>query len=158
MPNIKEFDFKSVGLKSSSPKQPNPAEFLPIGIRTPMRLGQGSEGIFQMHFSIINQIRDNFRNLLLTNHGERVALYDFGANLQPLSLELGSDVFDDEVLLRINTATSRFMPFISLDRLEREIDNLDNETIAKIRIKIFYSVPSLGISNQAVEVSFFIGG
>jgi phage baseplate assembly protein W len=158
MVDVKEFDFKSVGLKSNAPKQPNPFDSLPIGIRTPMRLGQGSDGIFQMHFAIADQIRDNFRNLLLTNHGERVAIYNFGANLKPLSLELGSEIFDEELLLRINTAVSRFMPFIKLDRLEREIDNLDNEAVAKIRVKVFYSVPSLRIINQAIEVSFFIGG
>jgi len=158
MTDIKEFDFKSVGIKSDSPQQPNPFESLPIGIRTPMRLGQGSDGIFQMHFNIANQIKDNFRNLLLTNHGERLAIYNFGANLKPLTLELGSEVFDDELLLRINTAVSKFMPFISLDRLERKFDNLDNEAVAKIKIKIFYNVPALGISNQAIELSFFIGG
>lgn len=158
MSNVKEFDFKSVGIKSDSPKQPNPAESIPIGIRTPMRLGQGSDGIFQMHFSLADQIRDNLRNLILTNHGERVAIYNFGANVQPLTLELGSEIFDNELLLRINTAVSKFMPFVKLDRLEREIDNLDNEIVAKIRLRIFYSVPSLRIFNQAVEIRFFIGG
>jgi len=158
MADVKEFDFKSVGIQTSTPKQPNPTASLPIGIKTPMRLGQGSGGIFQMHFNFQDQIRDNLKNLLLTNHGERVAIYNFGANLQPLTLELGSEIFDNEVLLRINTAVSKFMPFVSLDRLEREIDNLDNEDTAKIRIKVFYNVESLRIFNQAIELSFFVGG
>lgn len=158
MANVKQLSFKSVGIKSDSPKQPNPATSLPIGIRTPMRLGQGSDGIFQMHFELANQIRDNFRNLLLTNHGERVAIHDFGADLQYMTMELGSDIFDSELLLRINTAVSKFMPFIKLADLERKIENSDNENTAKIRVKVFYSVPSLRIINQAVEVSFFIGG
>ena len=158
MANVKQFSFKSVGVKTDSPKQPNSTASLPIGIRTPMRLGQGSDGIFQMHFSLENQLRDNFRNLLLTNHGERVAIHNFGADLQYLTMELGSEGFDNELLLRINTAVSKFMPFIKLADLEREIENSDNENTAKIRVKVFYSVPSLRIFNQAVEVSFFIGG
>ncbi len=158
MADVKEFSFKSVGIKSDSPKQPSSIESLPIGIRTPMKLGQGNDGIFQMHFKLEDQIKDNFRNLLSTNHGERVALYNFGANLHGLTLELGSDTFDNELLLRINTATSKFMPFIKLDKLEREVVNFDNEHIAKIRVKVFYSVPSLRIFNQAVEIIFFIGG
>jgi len=158
MANVKEYSFKSVGIKSDDPKQPDPSTSLPIGIRTPMRLGQGSDGIFQMHYILADQIRDNFRNLLLTNHGERVAISNFGANLGPLTMELGSDVFDNEMLLRINTAVSRFMPYIKLDRMERDIENMDNEVVAKIRVKIYYSVPSLRIFNQAVEISFFIGG
>lgn len=158
MADVKTFDFKSVGIKSDAPKQPSPTADRPIGIRTPMRLGQGSDGIFQMHFVLLDQVRDNFRNLLLTNRGERVAITDFGANLGPLTLELGSETFDNELLLRINTAVSRFMPFIVLDRLEREIDNLDNEDVAKVKIKVFYTVPALRAQNEAVEVTFFIGG
>ena len=98
------------------------------------------------------------RNLLLINHGERVAIYNFGANLQPLTLELGSDLFDDELLLRINTAVSRFMPYVQLDRLEREIENLENQDVARIKIKVFYTVPALKAVNQLVEITFFIGG
>lgn len=158
MANFKEYDFKSVGVRTNAPKQPNPLANKPIGIRTPMRLGQGSDGIFQMHFALSDQIRDNLRNLILTNHGERVAIYDFGANLQPLTLELGSDLFDEEVLIRIRTATTRWMPYVKLDRLEREIINLDNENTAKIRLKIYYNVPQFRIFDQLIEVNFFIGG
>lgn len=158
MANIKEYDFKSVGIRTTSTAQPDPFENRPIGIKTPMKLGQGSEGIFAMHYSIANQIRDNLRNLILTNHGERLGLYDFGANLQELTLELTSEVFDQELLIRINTAVSKYMPFIALDRLERTIDNLDNANVAKIGLEILYSVPSLNITNQTVKATFYIGG
>lgn len=158
MADYKEFDFKSVGVKTNAPKQPSSIESIPIGIKTPMKLGQGSDGIFQMNFDLVEQIKDNLKNLLLTNHGERVILYDFGANLQPLTLELGSELFDEEVLVRINTAVNKFMPFVSLDRMEREINHLDNEHLAKIRLRIYYNVPSLRAFNQLVEVSFFVGG
>lgn len=153
--NIKEFDFKSVGVKTVSPKSPNPNLNKPIGLKTPMRLG--SEDIFQMNKTIKDQIKDNFRNLLLTNHGERVGLFDFGGNLRELSLELSSEKLDDELLVRINTATSKYMPYITLDRMQREIINFDNENVAKLKIKIFYSVPFFRIFNQVLEISFFIG-
>ena len=158
MANIKELDFKSVGVKQTAKKQPDPFADRPIGFKTPMKLGQSSDGIFSMHFTLSDQIRDNLRNLLLTNHGERVGLYDFGANLQELSLELGFNIFDDEALLRINTAVNKYMPFVMLKTLEREIDNLDNENVAKIRLKVHYDVPTAGITNQLIVVSFFVGG
>lgn len=158
MPDKKTYDFKSVGVKSSDTKQPNPNANVPIGIRTPMKMGYGSEGIFQMHFDLGKQIKDNLRNLLLTNHGERVGLYNFGANLRELSLELGSDLLDEELLLRINTAITRYMPFIEPDRLEREIVNLDNEHVAKIKVRLFYNVKFLRLYSQIMEISFFIGG
>jgi phage baseplate assembly protein W len=158
MAEVKSFDFKSVGIQTTTPKQPNPLENRPIGIRTPMRLGQGSDGIFAMHFDIGKQIRDNLRNLILTNHGERVGLYNFGANLRELTLELGSEEFDNRLLTRIKTAVARYMPYVSLDRMERTIDNFDNEVVAKVVLRIFYSVPTFRISNQGLEARFFIGG
>jgi len=158
MSNIKQYSFKSVGVKTTSPKQPNPFSNRPIGIKTPMRLGQGSDVIFVMNFNIVDQIRDNLRNLILTNHGERMGLYDFGANLQELTLELASEIFDQEVLIRVNTAVSKYMPYITLETAEIGIDNLTNQDIAKVILRIIYNVESLGITNQALEVKFFIGG
>lgn len=158
MSNVKELDFKSVGTKVGAKKQPNPLESRPIGIKTPMALGQSSDGIFAMHFDIAPQIRDNLRNLILTNHGERVGLYDFGANLKPLTMELSSEQFDEELLVRINTAVSRWMPFVQLDTMERQIATTQNDNLARLELNIRYSVPKLNIANQALKVSFFIGG
>lgn len=158
MVDVKEFDFKSVGINITTPKQPNPFEDRPIGIKTPMKLGQGADGIYAMHLDIGDTIRDNFRNMLLTNHGERVGIYDFGANLRELTLELGSEALDAEILVRINTSVSKFMPYVSLDRLERTLDNSDNENVAKVRLRVFYTVPSINLNDQLVEMRFFIGG
>lgn len=158
MADVKEFSFKSVGIQTTTPKQPNPLDSRPIGIRTPMRLGQGSDGIFSMHFDISSQIRDNLRNLLLTNHGERVGTHDFGANLRELTQELGSEAFDEEMMIRIKTAVSKFMPYVSLDKLERSVNNFDNKAVAKIVLRIFYSVPTFRIRDQALAARFFIGG
>jgi phage baseplate assembly protein W len=158
MADVKEFDFKSVGINTTTPKQPSPFNDRPIGIQTPMRIGQGADGIWKMHLKIEDQIRDNFRNLLLTNHGERVGLYDYGANLRELTLELSSEELDSELLVRINTSVSKYMPYILLDKMERTIENLDNENVAKIILRIFYNVPALNFMNQLIEVRFFIGG
>ena len=42
-----------------------------------------------MHMSMADQVSDNFRNMIMTNHGERLCLYDFGADLDELIHELG---------------------------------------------------------------------
>ena len=38
----------------------------------------------------------NFRNMLMTNHGERLGRFDYGANLLPLAFELATEDGDEE--------------------------------------------------------------
>ena len=150
-------DFKSVGdLSTASQFQPK-VNNIPIGIRTPLRLGSKSDGIFAMHYDISDQVQDNFRNLLLTNWGERVGLYDFGANLKPLTLELGRDDFDQQAMIRIKTAVNKHMPFIQPQTFESRIDTRDTG-LARVVIRITYDVPRLNITSKAIEVIMTVGG
>lgn len=151
-------DFKSVGEKSSANKFQPVENQSPIGIKTPMRLGTQNDGIFAMHFNIADQIQDNFRNLLLTNHGERLGAYDFGANLRPLSFEHGQDQFDSEATVRIRTAVDKWMPFINLRTFESKALPSKNGIIERVNITIVYDVARLGVIGKEMLVSIFVRG
>lgn len=127
----------------------------PIGVKTPLRYGS-KEGIFAMNFSLADQVHDNLRNLILTNWGERLGLYDFGANLRPLMTELVSqDDFDAQAVERINGAVQRWMPFISLETFESIPDRLNNKNTAVIKLRIAYSIPSLNVFQKVLEVTLY---
>lgn len=129
----------------------------PLGIVTPLRFGTGPDGIFAMHHSLPNQIADNLRNLIMTNHGERLGLYDFGADLQPLMAELvSSPGFEDEAVARIRTAVGKYMPFIALETFEKRIDNEHNQHTGRIIMRIGYGIPSLNLKNRAIDVVFYV--
>ncbi len=151
-------DFKSVGEKRSAQKFQPVENTIPIGIKTPLRLGNESDGIFAMHFSIADEIQDNFRNLLLTNHGERLGLYDFGANLRELTMEHGKDEFDIEAILRIKSAVSKYMSFIELKTFDSNRFVNVNTVIERVDIKIIYNVARLGILNKEIIVTLFVRG
>lgn len=154
-------DFKSVGIKTATVIQNTLSSSLaPVGIKTPLRIATNGDGIFGMNFSVADQVHDNLRNLLLTNHGERLGLYDFGADLSPLTFELNSHEFnfDDEAVVRIKTAVSRYMPFVDLQTFESKIDNVDNKTIGKVQIRVAYSLPALQVKNKIIEVTLYVGG
>jgi len=153
MPN-----FKSVGDLNTERKFQSTPNEIPIGIKTPLTLGTTSDGIFAMHFTLANQIQDNFRNLLLTNHGERLGFYDYGANLRPLTTELAAESFESEVSSRIARAITKYMPYISLQTFEYQIDNSQNENTAKLRLRIIYNVPTLNIQNKGIELTFYLAG
>lgn len=153
------YDFKSVGEVSTARKLQRQRTQRPIGIKTPLQLGQSNDGIFAMHYNIENQIQDNLRNLLLTNWGERVGFYDFGANLRELTLELGSDLFDREAMERVKGAVSKWMSYIELQTFEKTIVGREKGSgVAQVNMLIKYNVPKLGIQNKAIELRFFFAG
>jgi len=149
--------FKSVGELSTDRKFTTTPVQNPIGIKTPLTLGEDADGIFSMHFKLEDQIQDNFRNLLLTNNGERLGLFDFGANLRALTLELAPDDFEAEAMNRIKRAASKYMPFIDLQSFAYTIDRNDNQNTAKIKLRVSYNVPSAGIVNKGMELTFYLG-
>jgi phage baseplate assembly protein W len=155
------YDFKAVGTTDAEIKEnatPWYEDSMPIGIKTPLSLGDGTDGLLAMHKNMADQVHDNFRNLILTNHGERLGLYDYGANLSELAHELGSDGIDNEAIKRITTATKRYVPFISLQTFESFIDHRDNEHVAKVGIRIIYDIPQLNVKDKALEVIIYTTG
>ena len=151
-----KINFKSVGIKNNDKSLETIKNEKSLGFKTPLRFGTNS--IFSMHTSLVDQIQDNLKNLILTNHGERLSRYDFGANLHPLCFEFSADDFDVQATTRIKTAVAKYMPFISLESFQTFIDRNNNEHIGKIRIRITYDIPLLSIRNKAIEVVLFIGG
>ena len=72
--NQKSYSFKSVGRldieEQDSRQQPNRLVRLPIGIKTPVEFTQNVGGLFKMHTRLVDQIADNFRNMInATNRG-----------------------------------------------------------------------------------------
>ena len=158
---FKQYSFKSVGqtLKSRLDRSQTVVRRpQPIGIATPVTLDYGEYAFVKMHTDIGNQITDNFRQLILTNHGERLGLYDFGANLLELTFEMQSEEVQGEAMTRIAQAVGTYMPFIELDTFESFIDHFDNKDIGKVGIRVGFNVPKLNITNRKVEVTLYVAG
>ena len=155
--NQKVYNFDSVGELASETTKFVLEELdkPPIGIKTPIQLEENLDDFLVMHRDLSKQIKDNFKNLLLTNHGERLLLPDYGANIKPLAFELQSEGGITAALRRIKAATEKFMPFINLLTFEPvEIKN-DHSSVAKLGARITYSVPSASIEIQAIEIILY---
>jgi len=158
--NRKRYDFKSVGDRLEDWETYNPllANEVPIGFKTPMELGESHEGPFKMHMRLGDQIQDNFKNMLMTNHGERLGLYHFGANLANLAMELGTERQDTEAIHRIKKSAQKYMPYIDPQTFESFVERFDNDHVAKVGIRVTYDIPKLDIRSKAVEVILFTAG
>lgn len=152
----KSYSFSSVGTKKSEYDQRAKAAVTepPIGIKTPLELGSTSDGIFRMHRSLADQVKDNLINLIMTNHNERLGFTDFGANLKPLLHELATENGDQEAMSRISSAVSKYMPFVTLENFMTSIENAESTALSKIKMVISYSVPRASITNQTISFTF----
>ena len=158
--NFKKYNFKSVGKSTLEVQQLalNEQKELLIGFKTPLEFGSSNDGLLKMHTSLPNQVADNFRNMLLTNHGERVGLYNFGANLRELLFDLGSANADSEAMMRIQKSTADFMPYVVLKDFIPTVLHDGEAGIANIKIQIVYDLPLLNSFNRSIELTLFTAG
>lgn len=157
-----KLSFKDVGVEYSNRNESLSRRTLeiPIGVKTPVQNDTSGRGFFEMNYQLGDQVADNLRNLILTNWGERVELYNFGANLRPLCFEFcNQEDFDNQAIVRINTAITKWMPFVTPLFYESKIDRTDvNGTLAKVKVVLIYSVPQAAIAEAMVEVVIWVGG
>ena len=162
-----KFNFKSSGIKldaRESTKDTITKKKSDIGIKTPLTVYQQRQ-IFDMHDDPIAQLKDNLKNLLLTNAGERLGMYNFGADLNSVLFELSANEdVESEAIDRISGAVERYMPGLEItnvsevviDKNEKLEINRQGQT--KIRLRIEFSVPTARVSNQAIEITLQAGG
>lgn len=151
--------FKDVGVRGFRQEEVlnRNRTLIPIGIKTPVESDPSENGLFLMHTDVKEQIADNLRNLILTNWGERLGNYSFGANLRPILVDFSSKPdFDQEAMVRINTAISKWMPFITPIGYDSAVDNINNLYTGIVKLTLIYSVASVGITNARLEVSLFV--
>ena len=157
--NRRVYSFKSVGVNQEEFDADNPNTTLgePIGFMTPLRLGDRNGGVFAMHRLMSDQVSDNLRNLIMTNHGERLGLYDFGGNLRTLVAELGTEGGDSAAIRYISKAVEKYMPFVDLETFE-SFKEPGPRGLAKIGVRVVYNVPQLNVSGKGLEILLYMMG
>ena len=159
-----QFNFKSSGVRTQDHRftKTAPTAKRPIGIKTPLELG---DDIFKMHVNPIRQLTDNFRNLIMTNHGERLGMFNFGANLNSIVFEYSNSPSLEQVISdAITTTTQKHIPSISIvDISSVIIDEVEkNEAnklgLAKVRVRVEYIIPKFKSPKLALEIDLNLGG
>ena len=157
------FNFKSSGFKTTNRRFEQKKTVLrPIGIKTPLEEG---DDIFKMHLNPVSQISDNFRNLILTNKGERLGRYNFGANLKAIVFEYSNSPNFNQIIEEvIISETEKYIPQIQIQSVTPSIidrsEKNDNNKIglALVRVNIVYNIPSLKSPKLGLEVEIRAGG
>jgi len=162
----RKINFKHVGIKRSNRKFRIDIEqpAIPVGIKTPMQLGSGKSGLFDMHFQPSEQIQDNLKNLILTNNGERLGDYNYGANLKSLTFDLADiNNFEQFASDNIRNAIELYMPFVELSNVSIGMtDHQYNQTlpngIAQVIVTLTYNVPKIKVIGRKLQAVIYAGG
>jgi len=99
-------------------------------------------------------VRQNFKNLLLTNPGERMMNVDFGVGIKRFLFEMREDV-QTSLKAKIHQQVEQYLPYVNLIEVEYpglKTEELFAEEILNVRI-IYEVVPlsSIDVLNMIIE-------
>ena len=164
-----KFNFKSTGYKVNDERfklkkhQKESLGKVPIGIKTPVNFGKKNVQLFEMHYNPIEQIKDNLKNLIQTNAGERLGRHSYGCSLSSFLFEqvsLGKD-FNAATTKQIIDQVKKYIPIIQIDNIDINMEQKeinDITSLAKATIGISFSIPRIQVTNQFLEVILYTGG
>jgi len=126
-----------------------------VGIDLPIRRGDVKDGWFATTSTTIEAVKNNIRNLLQTNRGERFFQPNLGINLRSSLFE----VINDESLFSIQDSildTINFwLPFVEVRDIEL-LTNVQDSSILnnEIRIKILFNIVQDPTTLDSVTIDF----
>ena len=112
-----------------------------VGIDLPIRRGNNLDGFFATTSTTIEAVKNNIRNLLQTNEGERFFQPNLGLNLRRLLFEHITDEnligVQDSILDKMNF----WLPFVEVRDIQvLSRDNTTDIGANEIRVKILFNI------------------
>ena len=121
-----------------------------IGPELPLSRDQ-TYGTFGLITSYKDEIRQNFKNLLLTSPGERVMNPDFGVGLRKFLFENRVEI-TPQIRKTIIDQTNKYLPYIEIEDVLFDVgEGQDLSEKHIMSIKIEYKVPTLNL-DSSIEI------
>ena len=109
---------------------------------------RNSEDGIALTKTMMEVIKQNFKNLVLTNPGERVMLPDFGVGIRRFLFEMNDTTTHGKIDGMVRSQTKKYMPFVAINQIAFNPQSSASILDANdINIEISYSVPSVGQSD-----------
>ena len=126
-----------------------------VGIDLPIRRGDIKDGWFASTKTTIDAVKNNIRNLLQTNRGERIMQPNLGLNLRSSLFE----IINEESILSIQDSIldviQFWLPFVEVRNIEL-LTNTEDSTIEsnEIRIKILFNIVQDPNTLESITLDF----
>lgn len=123
----------------------------PIGIKLPLSTKKNStESLFEMTYSIEEQVKVNLKNLILTKKGEYLCNPNFGTNLTQIYNSTNLENVDEIAMSEIQSAVNIFMPFIKLKNYTSTKVNETSNNPEYYKLVVDYEVEGLENKNSLI--------
>ena len=99
---------------------------------------------FALNQSMVEVLKQNFKNLVLTAPGERVMLPTFGVGIRNFLFEPNISSTYGAISSKIKQQVRQWMPFISIDDMRFETDPVNENLVG---IQISYTISPLELSD-----------
>ena len=126
-----------------------------IGIDLPIRRGNDIDGFFAQTVTTIEAVKNNIRNLLQTNVGERFFQPNLGLNLRNLLFE---HISSDNLIGIQDAILDKFefwLPFVEVRDIQiQTTDNTTDINSNQIRVKILFNIKQDPNTLDSVTLDF----
>jgi len=110
------------------------------------------DGFYVLTKTLAQNVKQNFKNLILTCPGERVMMPDFGAGIRRFLYENNTFEVQGKIQSAIDEQVATHMPFLSVDQLtffeaepEFTVSTNQGNTLS---VQVFYSIPTRNLSDM----------
>tara|TARA_R110000824_G_scaffold11622_2_gene50906 strand:+ start:9731 stop:10135 length:405 start_codon:yes stop_codon:yes gene_type:complete len=125
---------------------------LAFGFSPIIPLQQSEEdGFYALTKTIAENVKLNFKNLLLTAPGERVMIPHFGAGLRNYLFNNRSGTIRADITQRIEEQVAEYLPYLAIENIEffmPEDDFATEQATTQMGIQISYSVSNFNFSDM----------
>lgn len=130
-----------------------PIVVTPISIQTPLR--PSSRGTFVTNDTTVDAVANDLKDLILTNYGERVIQYDFGANLRPLIFEQDLNI-EQKITDAITSAAQKWIPLANILNIDVQTASTNSQlTENSVQVSVTFTVGNTDITGN---VSLIVRG
>ena len=127
---------------------------IPYGVVTPLQLPNKTGETLKTTTDIVEGVVDNFKNMLLTNYGERLGKPNFGANLNTLLTErVSQEEWNLQASSQIRKTTQIYMPYITITSVSSRIINSENDGFSRTLISVLFSIPTVGVQDKRADIT-----
>jgi len=126
---------------------------MPSGLTPKLPLIKGNSFDYELISSYQELVRQNLKNVLLTNPGERIMDINFGVGLNSFLFEQDSEILYSKITGRINEQVSKYLPYVKiLDVVFNSFLNNPNMNENTLSVKVLYRVVPLN-ANASIEIT-----
>ena len=126
-----------------------------VGIDLPIRRGDDLDGFFASTSTTIEAVKNNIRNLLQTEEGERLFQPNLGIGLRRILFE---HISDENLIGVQNTILDKlefWLPFVEVRNIEvLSRDNTTSVGVNEIKVKILFNIKQDPNTLDSVSLSF----